>query len=110
MNPLSPAEKILNGFFYGAIAESGALLFFTWLASVLNSVDLLAMRPVQILASVLLCLFVLTARLLALKLNWHRTDLGFMLPDEIDAALLGRCLGILAGIASGIYLATTLDL
>ncbi|WP_244142715.1 hypothetical protein [Paraburkholderia phenoliruptrix] len=101
MDSLTSANRFMGGFFFGAVVATAIMVLFCISGEFLPVMAKLH-APQQVIATVVISLFIADARPLLYKTVWRERRSSFVLDEDLSATLRGRTFGIPAGVMVGI--------
>ncbi|WMY10236.1 hypothetical protein [Paraburkholderia phenoliruptrix] len=101
MDSLTSANRFMGGFFFGAVVATAIMVLFCISGEFLPVMAKLHALQ-QVIATVVISLFIADARPLLYKTVWRERRSSFVLDEDLGATLRGRTFGIPAGVMVGI--------
>ena len=101
VDSLTSANRFMGGFFFGAVVATAIMVLFCVSGEFLPVMAKLHALQ-QVIATVVISLFIADARPLLYKTVWRERRSSFVLDEDLSATLRGRTFGIPAGVMVGI--------
>jgi hypothetical protein len=101
VDSLTSANRFMGGFFFGAVVATAIMVLFCISGEFLPVMAKLHALQ-QVIATVVISLFIADARPLLYKTVWRERRSSFVLDEDLGATLRGRTFGIPAGVMVGI--------
>ncbi|CAH2924116.1 MAG: FIG00453121: hypothetical protein [uncultured Paraburkholderia sp.] len=101
VDSLTSANRFMGGFFFGAVVATAIMVLFCISGEFLPVMAKLHALQ-QVIATVVISLFIADARPLLYKTAWRERRSSFVLDEDLSATLRGRTFGIPAGVMVGI--------
>lgn len=101
VDSLTSANRFMGGFFFGAVVATAIMVLFCISGEFLPVMAKLHALQ-QVIATVVISLFIADARPLLYKTVWRERRSSFVLDEDLSATLRGRTFGIPAGVMIGI--------
>ncbi|AFT89657.1 hypothetical protein LMG9964_05253 [Paraburkholderia phenoliruptrix] len=101
VDSLTSANRFMGGFFFGAVVATAIMVLFCISGEFLPVMAKLHALQ-QVIATVVISLFIADARPLLYKTVWRERRSSFVLDEDLSATLRGRTFGIPAGVMVGI--------
>jgi len=101
VDSLTSANRFMGGFSFGAVVATAIMVLFCISGEFLPVMAKLHALQ-QVMATVVISLFIADARPLLYKTVWRERRSSFVLDEDLSATLRGRTFGIPAGVMVGI--------